>query len=190
MGVTALPKVVEILLAAGLAPDTPSAVIQSGTTSAQRVVRSPVEALPRAVEEAGIKPPGLFVIGPTLGHADRLDWFGQRPLCGHRLLLVSPAGSLGEELELAGAEVVEVPLPVTPAARVVMDALPLTGCILRNPEEVDALDEERDGPGFGPDVVAWCLDAVTASRALEVGWKSAEVVERAEVVDSVARGRG
>ncbi|MCJ7754266.1 MAG: uroporphyrinogen-III C-methyltransferase, partial [Thermoanaerobaculales bacterium] len=40
MGVTALPTVVERLLEAGMAPDTPAAMVQQGTTAAQRTVVS------------------------------------------------------------------------------------------------------------------------------------------------------
>jgi hypothetical protein len=57
--------------------------------------------------------------------------FGARPLMGERLVVPAPAGDLGEALELSGVDVVEIPLPVTPAARIVMDALSLTGCVFR-----------------------------------------------------------
>ena len=45
MGVTAVGKVVERLIAAGMSPDTPAAMIESGTTSSQRVVYSTLVAL-------------------------------------------------------------------------------------------------------------------------------------------------
>ena len=106
MGVTSLPKVVEELLAAGMDPKTPAAMIERGTTAAQRVVRSTVSELPEAVAAAEIGPPALFVIGPTVEHADQLDWFGQRPLCGRRLVTIAPTGHRRETLELAGAGMV------------------------------------------------------------------------------------
>lgn len=174
MGVTSLPGVVEKLLAGGLDPETPAAMISRGTTSAQHVVRATVADLPRAVVDAELAPPALFIIGPTVRHADRLDWFGTSPLHGERLAMVSPAGSLGETLELAGAEILEVPLPVTPASRVVMGALPLTGCVFYDPEEVEAFDEEREGLGWEREVVAWCLTPEAAARARRVGWRRIE----------------
>jgi uroporphyrin-III C-methyltransferase/precorrin-2 dehydrogenase/sirohydrochlorin ferrochelatase len=181
MGVTTLPSVVAKLLAAGLSPDTPAAMIQRGTTSAQRVAISTIEQLPQAVKDQGLGPPALFVIGPTVRHAAELDWFGSRPLFGHRLVMVSPVGALGERLELEGAEVLPVPLPVTPAARLVMDALPLTGCVLQNANEVEAFDDERDGAGWSPEVVAWCLSPAAAERARQLGWtRVVEVAEPAE----------
>jgi len=193
MGVTSLPKVVDKLLAGGLDPETPAAMISRGTTSAQHVVRATVADLPRAVVEADLQPPALFIIGPTVRHADRLDWYGNSPLQGERLTLVSPAGTLGEVLELAGAEILEIPLPVTPASRVVMSALPLTGCIFYDPEEIEAFDEERQGAGWDHDVVAWCLTPESAERARRLGWRHVEPIDAlagaAEVVAAVKTRR-
>ncbi len=192
MGVTALPGVVERLVAAGMDRDTPAAMIERGTTSGQRSVCSTLAGLASAVEEAGLRPPGLFVIGPTVRHAQRLDWFSARPLSGARLLLSAPGGTLGDALELAGAEVVEAPLPLTPAARVAVGALPLTGCIVRSPEEVDLLEEDRGGPGWEADTVCWCVGDAAAEKALALGWPSVErLAEDADVCDVVTRvGRG
>ncbi len=64
---------------------------------------------------------------------------------------------------------VEAPLPLTPAARVVLRALPLTGCVLRNPAELEAFAAER--PAWGDEVVAWCLGTETARRARALGWR-------------------
>ena len=91
---------------------------------------------------------------------------------------------LAAHLEDAGAEIVAVPLPVTPAARVVMAALPLTGCLVRSPAEVDGLDEERGSPGWGPEVVAWCVGEETARRARECGWQRVQVLD--ETLDGAA----
>jgi hypothetical protein len=85
--------------------------------------------------------------------------------------VVTPAGALGELLELGGAEVVEVPLPITPAARVVLGAVPMTGWILRHPDEVDALDEERDSPGWTADTVTWTVGPDVTERAHSREWR-------------------
>ena len=83
----------------------------------------------------------------------------------------SAAKELAKALEDAGAEVVAVPIPVSPAARIVMGAAPLTGCLLRSPAEVDWLDEEREGAGWDKSIVAWCVGGGTADRARERGWR-------------------
>jgi hypothetical protein len=158
-------------------------MIERGTTSRQRVVRSPIEDFPKACKKAGVEPPALFVIGPAVKYADKLDWFGSRPLSGERVIVVAPAGAVRESLEAEGADVVDVPLPVTPAARIVMGALPLSGCVFRNVDEVDALDEERDGQGWGVDMVAWCLHPDAAARARDLGWKHVEEIDAPEDLD-------
>ena len=174
MGVTSLPAVVEKLLDGGLDPETPAAMISRGTTSAQHVVKATVSTLPQAILDEGLEPPALFIIGPTVRHAEHLDWFGTAPLKGERLVMIAPAGSLAEVLELQGAEIVEVPLPVTESARIVMGALPLTGCLFFNAEEVEVFDEEREGRGWGRDVVAWCLSPEAAECARGLGWRRVE----------------
>jgi len=187
MGVTALPKVAKRLLEAGMPSETPAAMIERGTTSKQRVVLSTIQDLNDAIQRAGLRPPALFVIGPAVRHARTLDWFGKRPLLGERVGVFAPAGDLAEALELSGAEVVEVPNPVTPAARIVMGALPLTAWVLRDDVEVDAIDEERERGGWAEGVVGLCMGASTAARAIEVGWPTLdEIPEGAAPADLIA----
>ncbi len=177
MGVTALPTVVERLVESGMDPQTPAAMVEQGTTAAQRTVISTLECLPEAVKEAGLQPPALFAIGPTVAHAQRLDWLSRLPLAGHRLLLTSSNTRLAELLEDHGAEVVVAPMPVTPATRIVVGALPLSGCVVGSRAEVDWLDDERESPGWGPDAVAWCIGREAADRAIERGWQSVVLLE-------------
>jgi hypothetical protein len=144
--------------------------------------------LPQAVGKAGIKPPALFVIGPAVSHGEKLDWFGSRPLFGERIVVAAPAPAIVEELEMNGAEVLEVPLPVSPAARIVMEALPITGCVLRSADDADALDEERGGGSWGKDVVAWCLNREASERARQLGWKRVEDVQHTVPEKGIAEG--
>jgi uroporphyrin-III C-methyltransferase len=194
MGVSALPEVVHNLLASGMDPETPAAMVEQGTTSAQRNVISTVAELPQAIEEAGLQPPALFVIGPTVSHAQRLDWRSRLPLAGQRLLMTQSSASLANLLADQGAEVVVVPLPVTPAARVVIGSLPLTGSVVQSHAEVDWLDEERGSPSWGRDAVAWCLGDETAERARSRGWRNVveltEGMDCSDLVANIAMGNG
>jgi uroporphyrinogen III methyltransferase/synthase len=165
------------LLAAGMSPGTPAAMVEQGTTSAQRSVVSTLAALPAAVATAGLKAPALFVIGPTVRHAERLNWSVRRPLAGERLAVPTEAIELRAALEEAGAEIVAVPLPVTPAARIVLGARPLTGCVVRSAAEVEAFDEERSASGWEALSTAWCLGREAARRAHARGWPRVEIVE-------------
>ena len=190
MGVSALPQVVANLLDGGMDPETPAVMVEQGTTSAQRHVVATLADLPAAVEEEGLGPPALFAIGPTVGHSGTLDWVARLPLTGQRLVVPSAEKDLAVALEAAGAEVVLLPLPVTPAARVVMGALPLTGCVTCTAPEVDWLDEERGGPGWSDEMVAWCIGPEAAERARDRGWlvvrELAETVDDRELVARIA----
>jgi uroporphyrin-III C-methyltransferase / precorrin-2 dehydrogenase / sirohydrochlorin ferrochelatase len=192
MGVSALRGVVERLLAAGMDPNTPAAMVEQGTTSEQRSVFATLEALPPAVSDAGLRPPAVFVIGPSIRHAERLNWTSRRPLAGERLAVPADASNLTVELESAGAEVVPVPLPITPAARVVLNARPITGCFVRSPADVEAFDEESSGPGWDRGWTGWCLCSGAAERAIERGWRRVESLEgvaETELVERLARRR-
>jgi len=171
MGVTALPEVVHQLLGGGMDPSTPAAMVEQGTTASQRKVISTIAELPDAVVAAGLQPPALFAIGPTIRHSDTLDWFSRLPLAGQRLVVPDEAAVLARRLEAAGAEIVPVPFPVTPAAQVVMAALPVTGCVVTSAAEVDWIHEERGGPGWINEAPSWCLGQETAARARERGWR-------------------
>jgi uroporphyrin-III C-methyltransferase/precorrin-2 dehydrogenase/sirohydrochlorin ferrochelatase len=190
MGVSALPQVVANLVEHGMDPSTPAAMVEQGTTSAQRRVISTLSELPAAIEAAGLEPPALFAIGPTVGHAETLEWISRLPLAGHRLLIPQTRSELGTRLESAGAEVVLLPLPATPVARVVMGALPLTGCVVSTAAEVDWIDGERGGAGWSDAVVAWCVGVEATSRATERGWPNVrqldEYADDDELVAAIA----
>lgn len=191
MGVTAVGRTCAELLAYGMDPATPAAMIERGTTSAQKTLVSTVANLAEDAEKAGIGPPALFVIGRTIAHAARLDWRGRLPLARSRIAVPSSAMAAVRALEDAGADVVPTPIPVTPAARIVLNALPLSGCLLRTPADVDAFDEERGGAGFGDAAVAWCVGSAAATRARERGWRVVrEVAHEADVAGIAAAGAG
>ncbi len=173
MAVSSLANVSANLIAGGMDPQCPAAMIERGSTSAQRVVCAPIAELPAVAARAEIRPPALLVVGPTVRHAATLGCFAHRPLFGQRLAVVAPAAAIREALEEAGAEVVEVPRPLSPASRVVLRALPLTGCVLRGEDEAEALAAESAASDAR--AVAWCLGAGTAARARALGW--ARVVE-------------
>jgi uroporphyrin-III C-methyltransferase/precorrin-2 dehydrogenase/sirohydrochlorin ferrochelatase len=188
MGVTALPEVVHQLLGGGMNPATPAAMVEQGTTSAQRKVLSPLAELPKAVMDAGLAPPALFVIGPTVRHSETLDWFSRMPLAGERLVVPDEARTVIRRLERAGADVVPIPFPVTPAARVVMATLPITGCVVTSPADVDWMHEERGGVGWPGQVTSWCVGEATLARARERGWRNVMMLSNGLDCDELVSG--
>ncbi len=191
MGVNSLPRVVEQLLAGGMDPNTPAAVIESGTTADQRKVTAPLVRLAEEASRAGIGPPAVFVVGATTRHGVDMDWHEERPCCGERIVMISPAAELREALIQAGGEVVEIPLLPTEATRVVLGAGELTGCLLRSVSEVDAIEEERGRPEWGDEVIAWCVGEEVARHAQGRGWSRVRTlpkgVKPAAVVEAVGR---
>jgi uroporphyrin-III C-methyltransferase/precorrin-2 dehydrogenase/sirohydrochlorin ferrochelatase len=66
MGLKNLPAISATLLAHGKPADTPAAVIQEGTTSAQRSLRSTLGGVAADVAAAGLRPPAIVVIGDVV----------------------------------------------------------------------------------------------------------------------------
>ena len=63
MGVKTAPQIAEKLMADGLAPEMPLAVIENACRPEMRVLRGPLAALPDLVERERVKSPALIVIG-------------------------------------------------------------------------------------------------------------------------------
>ncbi len=73
MGVDKLGAIAAALIEHGRDPDTPAAVIQEGTTAAQRTVRAPLSGIAAAVIESGIRPPAVVVVGDVVALGDGED---------------------------------------------------------------------------------------------------------------------
>lgn len=70
MGVKTAPQIAEKLMADGLAPDVPVAVIENAARPEMRVVRGLLASLPDLVIEHAIKSPALIVIGDVAARED------------------------------------------------------------------------------------------------------------------------
>lgn len=74
MGVKTAPMIAEKLMADGLSPAMPAAVIENAARPTMRVLRGPLAGLPELVEEHRVKSPALIVIGEVAkrdsGHDD------------------------------------------------------------------------------------------------------------------------
>ena len=108
MGVTRLASICRTLIREGKPPDTPAAMIQSGTLARQKTVVGTLENLPELVIQSGLGPPALFVVGDVVSHRPPLAWFERRPLFGRRIVVTRPAEEDGRSaaiLEDLGAEV-------------------------------------------------------------------------------------
>ncbi|MBD2842476.1 uroporphyrinogen-III C-methyltransferase [Erythrobacter rubeus] len=70
MGVKTAPQIAEKLMADGLAPEVPLAVIENGARPEMRVVRGMLAGLPDLVMQHAIKSPALIVIGEVTARDD------------------------------------------------------------------------------------------------------------------------
>ncbi|MFC0006821.1 uroporphyrinogen-III C-methyltransferase [Micromonospora siamensis] len=70
MGLKNLPAIAATLVAHGKPAATPAAVIQEGTTGAQRILRSTLGAVAADVVAAELRPPAIVVVGDVVGALD------------------------------------------------------------------------------------------------------------------------
>jgi uroporphyrin-III C-methyltransferase/precorrin-2 dehydrogenase/sirohydrochlorin ferrochelatase len=75
MGLLGLEKLCTELIAHGMPADMPAAVVQQATLPQQRVVTAPLDVLAQRVEEAGLRPPTLVIIGDVVRLRDKLAWY-------------------------------------------------------------------------------------------------------------------
>jgi len=149
MGMKTLPEVIDKLIAGGRPAETPAAVIRWGTTPDQRTVTGTLADIVRRVEEAGLEPPAITVVGEVVRLRETLRWFEDRPLFGKRVLITRTrrqASALARLLAEEGAVPVELP----------------------------AIEIE---PSFDDATVAAALEALSAGRYAWAAFTSANAVE-------------
>ncbi len=75
MGLTGLSTICAQLVAHGLPPSWPAAVVAQGTLAEQQVVCATLATLPAAVAAAGLQSPCLTIVGEVVRLRDQLAWF-------------------------------------------------------------------------------------------------------------------
>ena len=73
MGVGALARICEGLVAHGMAASTPAALVEKATLAEQRVTEGTLESLPALAQ--GAKPPALLIVGEVVRLRAKLAWF-------------------------------------------------------------------------------------------------------------------
>lgn len=75
MGFQNLAEICAQLVAHGMAPGTPAAIVQQGATPNQRVVTADLATLPAKAAAAELHPPTLIIVGHVVRLRDRLAWY-------------------------------------------------------------------------------------------------------------------
>jgi uroporphyrinogen III methyltransferase/synthase len=112
MGMTRLGQIAQALVEHGKASGTPAAAVHWASTGEQRTIEATLGTLATAVQQAGLTPPAIIIVGAVVSLRPHLAWFEQRPLFGKRVLVTRPrhqAGDLVRRLEALGAVVLVQP---------------------------------------------------------------------------------
>ncbi|HEY4387763.1 MAG TPA: uroporphyrinogen-III C-methyltransferase [Ktedonobacteraceae bacterium] len=75
MSVKTLPEFTQRLIAGGLDPELPAAVIQNGTTERQRVITGTLATIAEDAATAGLTAPATTVIGHVVNLRETLAWY-------------------------------------------------------------------------------------------------------------------
>jgi uroporphyrin-III C-methyltransferase len=75
MGIGQLDQISRDLVKAGMKKSTRVAIVASGTTDKQKIVRGTLDTIAGAAKKAAVRPPAVIVIGRVAG-LNHLEWFG------------------------------------------------------------------------------------------------------------------
>jgi uroporphyrinogen III methyltransferase/synthase len=112
MGVRALPRIAERLMAEGRPPDEPVAVVERGTLPGQRTLLATLGDVAERTAAEQIRAPAITLIGEVAGLREQLAWLEARPLHGRTVAVTrarAQASALAARLRSLGAAVVEAP---------------------------------------------------------------------------------
>ncbi len=74
MGLQGLPEICRQLIAHGMRPDMPVALVSRGTTRFQKVLTSTLQEMPSALQREEIQAPTLIIIGEVVKLREKLAW--------------------------------------------------------------------------------------------------------------------
>ena len=112
MAVSRLRAICQALMEHGKSPNTPAALVHSGTLASQITIASTLGGLADTVERAAVGPPALVIIGEVVDRRAAISWFENKPLFGQTIVVTRPRGESDDsaaDLEALGAEVLVAP---------------------------------------------------------------------------------
>ena len=112
MGLKRLRELCRTLIARGLPPKTPAAIVRWGTTGRQQSIAGTLDTIADIAAEKQMSAPAITIIGDVVKLRAKLNWFETRPLFGRRIVVTrarEQAGRLSAALAELGADVLEIP---------------------------------------------------------------------------------
>jgi uroporphyrin-III C-methyltransferase/precorrin-2 dehydrogenase/sirohydrochlorin ferrochelatase len=85
MCVAGLAAIRDRLVQYGRAPSTPVAIVENGSSAAQRVVLATLAEIEDAGLAAAVTSPALVIVGEVAALAEKLHWFGSAPVAWRQL---------------------------------------------------------------------------------------------------------
>jgi uroporphyrinogen III methyltransferase / synthase len=191
MGVRALPRIAERLVASGRAPEEPVAVVERGTLPGQRTLLATLADVAERAAAERIRAPAITLVGPVARLGEQLAWLERRPLHGRTVAVTRArpqASALAARLRELGATVIEAPaIRTQPLEAELPDLGAFDLLCLTSPTGVHALFERLAAAGCDARALAGASVAAigpgTAGALAEHGIRPDVVPER-----SVAEG--
>ena len=112
MGTEKLEEWTKAVMANGLAPQTPAAIVQWGTRGKQKSAAGDLAGLAKLAREKQFLAPALVILGDVVRLREKLNWFEKRPLFGKRVVVTrgrSQSAELSQKLAIMGADVLDIP---------------------------------------------------------------------------------
>ena len=112
MGVDRIEAISREMMAHGVRPDLPVALVRWATTGRQQTLIGTLSDIARRVAEEGFTAPAVAVFGDVVSLRAHLNWHENRPLAGKRIVVTrtrKQAGALSAKLRDLGADVLELP---------------------------------------------------------------------------------
>ena len=201
MAMTNLTGIIGALLANGLPPDLPVAIVREGTKPTQETLVATLGTILAEVDRVRFAAPAVVVIGTIVNERETIRWFDRTPLFGKSVLVTRPADQNAEfalQLWEAGAEPLLAPtIAIGPpadraaAAAAVARANTFAWIVFTSRNGVDAFfallaESERDARAFGNAKIA-AIGPKTAD-ALRAHGLRADLVPPAYVNEALAEG--
>jgi uroporphyrinogen III methyltransferase/synthase len=151
MGVERMRAITQEMLAKGVRPDLPVALVRWATTGRQETLVGTLENIAQRVTDLGFDAPAVAVFGDVVSLRKDLNWYESLPLSGKRIVITrtrKQAGALSSQLRALGADVFELPtIRIEPPsdlrqfAELVQDAHGYDWIIFTSPNGVEAFFE-------------------------------------------------
>ena len=112
MGVERIEAIVQRMMAEGVSPDLPVALVRWGTTPRQEVLRGTLRDIGQRWRRRILRRRQWRFSGRWVSLGEELGWQHEGPLSGKRIVVTrtrKQASALSERLRALGGEVIEIP---------------------------------------------------------------------------------